>query len=699
MHDLKDLNEQFKKAKEIDRPFFAEYRNFANLYAGNHYLRRTESFKRYARDGRTKKDKYQIRVTRNHTKVIVKGIVNSILSNMPGVKPFPNNLNETSDMKSASLHDSIWQDFKHKARFKKKLRRYVEQLVIFGECWVFPYWDSSKGRRLQDAQEIDPITGQVLSQAPRFSGEVCLKNILPYDVRRDPGAKTKEEAKWIGYTELRDKDELKSELPEELHKFIETASRENQSILSFNYSSGKYQDEENKVEVNHIFYRPTEEKPEGSYCVFTEAGKLYEDDELPAGLFPMLCCDYDELPGSPRAVSGLREGKGYQMDINYLVSQRLKHMLTVGDDKIIIQAGSTISHGEELPGIRSIKVNGPAPTILNGRTGDQYTDPLTRTISEYYQAMGVQELLEEKQSGQFDAFAMLFRSARHKQRFATYTSKVEEFCREICEAVLRLNKAYLTEESFIKIVGQSEYVNIPEFKNSDDLGYSIRIEEVGDDADTKVGKALAIKDIMQYSGGNLSPEQIGMFIREMPYLNGEKIFEKMTQPYDRAMNVILQLDRGEVFKVNESDPHVDYIIDALYTRMSKADFKYLDMRVQQNYSEALSIYEQIKTAQLQKAQQLEQGFIPTTGPTVPIDGLYEETIGSQGQPKSQRVKLPLAALQWLQQTLAQRGEMMGNLQDIPPSLQAQLANSLAIQNEQQAMQEEAAMNPAITNTL
>lgn len=685
MTEHKDLVEKFRKAHDIDKSFFTEYRSFSNLFAGNHYVRQSRAFERFSREANRSRNKYAIRATRNHTNLIIKSIVNSILAQSPDVKPFPNNPSETQDMKAAELHDSVWQDFKKTTKWRKLKRSLAFDFVMFGEAWVFSYWDPSKGSQVAVEQEIDPITNEVLSEKPIFSGDVCHRRIMPYDVRRDESAKTLEESPWLGFVELRRKSELKKKLPEDVHNYLEASDGD--SYYSYDYSNGKYSSREGMVEVKHYFARPSEENPKGQYIVFTDAGVLEQMDELPLGMFPLYSAGFDELPGSPRHISSLRQGKSYQVEINRLISSKIKAQLTLGDDKLIVQAGSSVSMGAELPGIRVVQSNGPEPKILPGRSGAQYDGDLDRTITEFYQIMGVREMNEADNKGQYDPNAMLFRSAKDKVKFKTYASKFEDFMIEICESTLRLKKAYLSEFASIKILGQSERVNIAEFKSMDDLNYSIQLEPIAGDIDEKFAKQLAITTALQYAGSQLPPDQIGLMIREMPYLNDAAIFENITQGYDRAKNAILALDRGEPFNILPTDPHLDTITKSIYTRMSKADFKYLHPQIQHNYNQHIQLFEQVKAEQLQKIQAMEQGFIPSDGPLVPIDGLYEEKIGAKGQIKSERVRLPLSAIEWLSKRLKDLGLATDPIKQMPPSLQAEIsaqlnmANQIAVQNE------------------
>jgi hypothetical protein len=671
--DQKKHQEDWDKSTRKDSSIFKSYRQFMNYYIGNHYKkssRVTNEFNKRFKHNSQDND-LDVRVTRNHIHHIASNAVNSVLTLAPDVSPMPNSETEMQDIKAAELHDSIYEFHKSKDRYDEKKRLAVKDLVVAGEAWWFINWNPNLGDVVgTDEEGMEVRTGLVET-----------KRILPYNVRIDPSADSKSEAAWMGFEELMDYQELKSQVDESLHDKLE-ADKGNY----ITYSGGQYKEhKEKKVKVNYKFYKPCAKHPKGKYCVFTGSVIIHEENELPLGIFPLIHMDYDEMPNSARSVSIVKQLIPFQVLINKAISSAVKHWITLGDDKLILNAGSTLQRGASVPGVRTLVVNGEKPTILAGRNGSQYIETIAQNTEAMYKVSNMYELLEEKNSGQFDAITELSRTAKQKARFTIYAEKFENFLKEACEITLKLYKANLSDDAFVKLVGRSERVNIPEFKASDDLSFQIKVKPGNEDAESRLGKYLVLRDSMQYLGGQMSQEQVGQVLRNLAFVNGEEIFSESTSKYDRAKNIILALDRGEAVMITESDPDVDYIIPKLYARTNKADFQYFDESIKANYDAAIEAYEMAKAAQMEKLKRAESEFLPTDGALVPVEGLYKETIGSKGQVKHERVKLPLAALQELQKRLEQQGFFTDQFSNMPQGLQAQVADQF-LQNQQQQQQ-------------
>jgi hypothetical protein len=56
----------------------------------------------------------------------------------------------------------------------------------------------------------------------------------------------------------------------------------------------------------------------------------------------------------------------------------------------------------------------------------------------------------------------------------------------------------------IPAIGKSEYINIPEFKNADDLCHRIKVQARADDIESQMGKQLTLNHFLQYAGSNIS---------------------------------------------------------------------------------------------------------------------------------------------------------------------------------------------------
>jgi hypothetical protein len=268
---------------------------------------------------------------------------------------------------------------------------------------------------------------------------------------------------------------------------------------------------------------------------------------------------------------------------------------------------------------------------------------------------------------------MLFASMRDKQKFSIYAEKFEEFLMDICEISLEIVKAYYEPGRIIPIIGKSEMVNIEELKNTVDTKYQIRLEPQTDDMETKMGRQLAFNHVLQYTGQNLSREDLGKLIRHMPYANVEGMFDDLTIDYDNATNDILAMDRGRPRPARSVDNH-EYMLKRLTHRQKGADYEFLPPEVQMLYQQKVQGHEQFLKQQAQAAEAAAAGFIPTGGYAVKADLYVTDKEG-----KTKRATVPYESMQWLIDKLGAQGSTQEMLDNLPPSAVSQMVGSGGMQ--------------------
>jgi hypothetical protein len=181
---------------------------------------------------------------------------------------------------------------------------------------------------------------------------------------------------------------------------------------------------------------------------------------------------------------------------------------------------------------------------------------------------------------------------------------------------------------------------------------------MSDDLETMFGKQLMLNQIIQFSSGQLSREDIGKLIRLMPYANNEKIFDDFTLSYDRATNIVLELDRGGAPQPNRYDDG-PYIIKRLTARMVQGDFKFLDPQIQANYQSTVDLYEELEAEKTRQIQSAEADFIPTTGAMIKVAWYIPDPTNKS---RSIQATLPASSIEWLVQRLEDQGSRQEALQ-------------------------------------
>lgn len=670
----------------VDSEFFAEGRSNILLSAGEHYNKRNSKWINRLRDSKALNNEQKLRLTNNHIHPIVRTYINNITSQSPGVIPVPNNPKELKDQKAAELNKAVWQYAKYNQDINPKIQSWAKDFIEIGEVCAKIYWDPNAGRLLGYKQEIDQDTGApktdemgqpVASSAAMFSGDLVFEPFYGFNLIRPPEAKTIREAKWLCLRKMVDTEEVKllvqgaggDDVEDKLKKIIATRD---ETFLVFDGAKSTYNKAENQTLLKEYYFKPCSDCPNGYFYITANAEILFQG-ELPYGIFPIIYEGFDEISTTPRHRSIIKQLRPFQAEINRASSKIAEHQVTLGDDKVILQNGSKATTGPHLPGIRTMYVTGMSPTILPGRTGDQYLAYVTAKIQEMYQVANLQQEMLDKDP-MADPMANLYRSIKNKKKFSLYAEKFENFLKMACETYLRLAKEYFDENMLIPAIGRSEYINIAEFKNQEPLCYQIKIEPQSDDIETQMGKHMVLNHILQYVGTNLQKDDIGMVIRQMPFVNHEETFSDFTLDFDTATNIILALDRGEMPQPSKNDNDV-YILKRLTSRQKQSDYKLLSHQIQNSYDQLVQLYENIQAQKAAAIKAAQNQFIPSSGAMIKVDYYVPDPTDKS---RSIRATLPAESIDWLIQRLSEQGSTQSQIGSQTTASQADIARMLGV---------------------
>lgn len=687
--DLAELNKRYQDGEACDSELFSEQRSNVLLVAGEHYTKFGSKFWNKLRDNRQINPDQKLRLTKNHTQKITKTYKNNITSYAPWVSPVPKNENELQDRKAAELNKAVWEDMKDRQKLKKKVREWVGDYIDIGECFVKVYFDPNAGEIVGYDQKLDdqgnpvfemtddgqPVldeTGQPKPTPgnPVFKGEIKFERFYGFNVLRAQSAKSMDDSPYVIVRKMSAISELMEIIGDDEDKKKALTESSKDTFIVFNGTNGEYTKSKDEILVAEHFIKPCMDYPNGYFYIHTPHGILFEG-ELPFGIFPVLYVGFDEHATTPRARSIIKVIRPYQAEVNRSASKIAEHQVTLGDDKIVFAAGSKVTHGGQLPGVRGIAVSGPPPTVISGRSGDQYLGYMNSQIDEMYKVSNVFEDTEESKAN-MEPLALLWRSIRHKKKFSLYAEKFEDFLVEICETALALAKEYYTDAHLIPAIGKREYINISEFKSQDKLCYMIKVVARGDDVETQMGKQIQMNQVLQYVGKQLKPEDIGRMLRAMPFMDGEEAFSDLTLDFDNATNVLLALDRGEQVSAEESDNH-PYMIKKLTNRMRQGDFKLLSPQIQANYAKLKSEHDAIEAFMQDKVQNAKSGYIPTGGYMVTCDFYVNDPADPS---KTKRAKLPYESMDWLLKRLEEQGSSLQRLEGMQTSMLAGIAGQM-----------------------
>lgn len=665
-YEIAELNRIYKDADEIDKEIFADQRSHLQLVVGEHYSRRNSRFWDTVRETKSLSQEQKLRLTKNHIYKISKIRKNVLLSHAAGVTISANNDSELQDQKSAELNKAVWEYAKKKHNLRKRTHEWVSDYFDIGEVATKIYFDPTAGSFVGYEQavsdggipetEADGVTPKQ-SEKAIFTGDIKFEKLYAFNLLRDPHAKTMDESPYLIVRKVVSSDKLMEMVKGDEEKEKMVAPTKDETYVVFDSAKQNYQKDKGVTTLREYYFRPCQQYPEGYFYITVENGILWEGT-LPFAIFPIVYQGHDEIATTPRHASPIKQFRPYQIEINRTASKIAEHHITLGDDKLVLVNGSKVSKGSEFPGIRTMTVTGQAPTVISGRSGEQYFPYVEQQISELYNIADIPEELEEKQGG--DAWGELFKSARQKKKFIVDAEKFEFFLQKVCETYLDLAKNYFDDSTVIQMVGRNEQVNISEFKNTKPQCYQIKVEPMSDDMETMMGKQLMLNHILQYSSNSLGKEDIGKIIRLMPYANNELSFNDFTLSYDRATNMILQLDRGQAPTPNMYDDG-PYIIKRLTARMVQADFEFLDPQIQQNYKDTVSLYEEMEAEKQRKIQAAQADFIPTNGANIKVAWYIPDPTNRS---RSIQATLPASAIEWLVKRLEDQGQSQAQLQSI-----------------------------------
>lgn len=686
-HELADLQRLYTEAESVDHDLFAEQRSNVLLIVGDHYARRGSRFWNRIRDTKELSNEQKLRLTKNHIQKIYKIYVNNILMYAPGVKVVPKNEKELSDQKIAELHQSVWEDLKARKDLKDKIRQWAEDFVGIGECFVKVFFDDSAGKlkgMLQATDELgqplfDEMGQPVPSEEAVFVGDIVYERIFGANLLRDPGAKSMAEAQWVIHRKMVPVAKLKAMFPGDEEKQRKILESSDDTFKVFDGGKGAYTESKDQTLLMEHYFRPCPQYPRGYYYISTKEVILFEG-ELPAGEFPIVGVGWDEVPTSPRGRSIIKQLRPYQAEVNRCASKIAETQVTLGDDKLLIQSGTKLAPGGTLPGIRGIQFTGMTPTVMAGRSGNQYLEFMNSQIKEMYEAANLDYEVQEKQA-QVDVYTQLYQQIRHKKRFMIYGQKFENFLTQVCLLSLKLAKHHYTEDHMVFIVGKAEQVNIPEFKKTEDLGFQIKLEPMTDDVESMMGKQLTLNHILQYVGPQLKPDDIGKIMRAMPFANAEEAFSDLTIDYDNSVSDILAMDRGEYRPAMPTDNH-KYIMQRLVHRMKQRDFDYLPPQIKEAYQAKYQEHEQFEAQQLEQIRLAQAGFIPTEGYLVTVDFYVSDPSNPE---KTKRARIPYESVKWLLERLDEQGKTQEELNTMEQGSLASLSNRLSSMSQQPAM--------------
>lgn len=680
IRSLEDIRLLLADAETIDAGHFAEQRENILFVAGKHYV--LDDYDNLMDPVVGDNDFYAIN---NHIGRIAEIKTMQIMQAVPNIQVLPQNPKQIQDQKSAELFNSVWQYIYKTENLKNTFHLLSKDFIELGECVCLIKWNTNKNQELVDynspnspihiegkegsdlnypslntalqpLNKVSPQQGKWPQDKPNsiFLGGFDFQRVFPTNLLRPSQNTTIESCPWLAITSLVPPEWIKDTFNIDItdNYLSSYGNIEHQFFVFQEDSLIPYSLSANKARLNEMFFRPCPWLPYGRY-IMTCGDYLLQDTELPFGIFPIVYAGYRNSQTSARSYSILNDLKPFQRQINRCITESIRHQMSIGSDKLLLDSEASVSDSSIIPGIQSIKYNsrmGEKPTILAGRAGDQFMGTLTNQINQMYAVANIKyELVESgiQRASQSikDPYNALFEQMNERQDNVIYNDKMEKMITDIAKTTLKLARYYLSDEHVIPMIGRNERVNIAEFRLKNDIDQRICLLPRSDDAVSVMGKQLALMQTLQYAANVLPMESIGNIIENMPFFNKEQISAPLTQDYENSVNMILALDRGEPWQADQQD-NTPNMISQLTMRMRQSDFKFLEPQKQRNYVVTLQQYQQIMQQKQEEIKRQQMQEIPTHGAYVRTGAKYPQKTKS-GNTVMKDLYMPQSTIEWM----------------------------------------------------
>jgi len=697
--DIEKLNQIYTDAENVDKEIFSEMRSNMLLVAGEHYSKNSNKYFARLRETNRLSETQKLRLTKNHIHKICRHYKSSIVSKAPDVKIIPANEAEMQDRKNAELNSKVWKWGRKRYDLREWISERADDYIQMGEVACKIFWDPEKGDHIgwepkmregyehdQD-YEMDGAGNMVPDDAkPVFSGDFVFEPLQGFNLMRDPAARSMRDTRYIILRKMVAKSTLMKTYEGDPEKLRQLTDSRDKTYIVFDTNQANYNRSDKEVLIREIYYKPCMEYPNGYFYIFTDEGIL-EHGELPYGIFPIVWKPFDVYATSCRGKSIVKVARPYQAEINRASSQLASHQITVGDDKVLYQAGTKLAPGALLPGVRGLSYQGAPPIVMPGRDGSQFIGYIEKQIAEMYDAVMLSEINTDAQNN-LEPYTLLFRSMSQQAKFKPYIQRFESFLVEVAELYLKLAMHYLPDNMLLAALGRNEQANMQEFRNVDPLSFSITLEPGTESADTMLGKQMTFQHMLQYVGKDFGREDIGKIMKNMPFVNNDEIFDEFTVDYDNVTNDMLAIERGEQVGVAKYANN-EYYIKRFTHRMKKPDYKFLDPMIQQMYQQVTGMHEQEVVRKQEEIRAAQSEQIPTDGAMVTCS-IHIPDPANPG--KTKQLRLPYSALMHLVKQMEDQGKSLETLEGMNQGALADMARQLT---QQQQMQNQPAPMPQI----
>lgn len=474
----------------------------------------------------------------NRIQKIVRTELAKIVKNKPIMACVPAS-NEEDDIRASKVGDKVLEYLE----YKHKLHHAVDKKVIMWGLtteigYVHPYWDPSKGDAVT-SEDGESVT----------LGEECFDVLSAFDVIIDPDAKEWDEVQFFIKPKARTTKYIKDKYgkdvaPDGNVEFNDGVSRQLDSLYQ-KYGQTISRTKKDKVTVYECWEAPSKDHPKGRRWAVAGGELLYsvndigfgEEDDTPREL-PLFPFIHIEVPGRIQGQSVIETLIPLQREYNRARSQIIDNKDLMSNPMWIVAEGS-VEDVEDIPnyagGILTYNSGFPPPQRDQPPSlgGDVYKN-LEQLQEEFYFISGQQEVSHgSTPAGVTSGVAISYLQEQDNTVLGPSISNFI-YCKQgYMSYALKMLKFKYDYPRKLKIVGDSNQVNLLEFIGSDLTSTDVRIQEGTMYQDSKPAKQQWIMNLIQ--AGVLNPQtDRDMIVRMLEIGMVDEMYDQSQIDIDQA---------------------------------------------------------------------------------------------------------------------------------------------------------------------
>ncbi|TXH42152.1 MAG: hypothetical protein E6Q97_36230 [Desulfurellales bacterium] len=494
----KDVLEWMKTSIEVCQSWYRDYFQVQMdnllLYKGVQWLNQ-DRYSSKILDRHGVPNRRSPRIVLNHLSDFTEQWVSRLTRYRPAVAIFPSNT-EWQDEQDARVSKMVLDHIWYQNVIDLYFQEFARQGKIFGESFLYQYWDPMKGDLHPDYVKVrdfnkrqavldqygQPIMGEsgkgiLKIQKPIKIGDIGYRIDAPWHWFEDP-KKCKDDVEWAIRWSTVDKDYLKAKHPEKAHE-ISTDSGEDAVFSNYHFEIGRLK---NEVIVYELFHRHSEFLETGRYikctkkCILENTVLPYSHGKLPYVKFTDI-----DIPDNIRGMSFFQQLFPLQHQINACASLIYKALVLFAHPKIVMPEGSCDI--QQLLNESTILsyAGGVAPTIMNNPVVPQelfsYLNKLEETAEKLSGIFSMSR--GQAPSGVRAAKAMrVLEEQEDKRAFITVT-KFNQSIVETAKLTLAIAGEYYDDSDgrLARVVGKDNEYEMIAFKSANlSKSYDVRVE-------------------------------------------------------------------------------------------------------------------------------------------------------------------------------------------------------------------------------